>query len=337
MKNAQLKKDFVSANLIQMLGMIRCGFELEFQKLDGQDKDDARQLDYDDYDRDLLRDDSRRALNDAPIDELISLIDDDRVQKFATGIMKTHCAYYWSDIIVAAAIHINEVYLPLKRAEYSWRQSWEDEALSSNPERYYPTTDAYGDLSLPEYLELTDDSSVRGGEIRTVGPLTANQFFVAMKDAFDLDLSIDSGCSFHIHLSLVGMQHKYGKNLQYNMMKYLIENFEFWPDSVKKRIKNTKYYKFDITRDKYSMVNFHEQGTWEFRIFGNVTNALDGYKCLILACRALQYAYSMQALGESPIDRLDGIIPYLDTIFRCAIEKGTTVDRVIHESHKAVS
>ncbi len=149
-------------------------------------------------------------------------------------------------------------------------------------------------------VEVGEDSSVSGGEARTIGPLTAPQFMQAARLMFGYDLHIDAGCSFHIHLSVLGVKHKYGVALQREMQAFLLHNIGMLPKSVQTRLASSakRFCEFILDGDKFRAVHGHPQGTWEFRLFGNVTRSRDARRCLLLAVGALRHAYRVR-LGLS--------------------------------------
>lgn len=184
-------------------------------------------------------------------------------------------------------------------------------------DQYYrdrtPTSDYYtscndnneSDLKidgLPKGILAKRDGSVDGPEFIVDGPGTsASNFSSLLKKLLKaFDVVVDVGCSFHIHLSVPGIDHKYGKMLQCRMMEYLLCNVHRVPEGVQKRWKaDTGYFKPQIDHDKYSFVHYHQDcRTWEFRCFGNVSTARDGLVCLKLAVEALQFAYKVE-MGEA--------------------------------------
>jgi hypothetical protein len=153
-----------------------------------------------------------------------------------------------------------------------------------------------GEIRAP-YIEVGDDSSVSGGEIRTVGALTAQEFMAAASALFDRhDFRIDEGCSFHIHLSVPGVKHNYGQLLQGEMQAYLLANQDRLPKSVRQRLKTKaiRFCSFKLDSDKMRAVHGHPQRTWEFRLFGNVQSKQDAWRCLLLAIDALRHAYQVR-------------------------------------------
>lgn len=151
-------------------------------------------------------------------------------------------------------------------------------------------------------IEVGRDGSVNGYEFRTLGGLTFNQFMSAADAVFDMSHEIDDKCSFHIHLSIPGVTHKYGADIQRAMVEYIALNVGRLPKTVQNRLNtasNNQYINGLVGREaKYCFVRFHPQGTWEFRCIGNVHNAEDAKICLDICIEALAHAYSVAA-GES--------------------------------------
>jgi hypothetical protein len=322
-----LKKQIVAMGATELMQSVRCGFELEFQQLDGKTSAEAGSIDFDaepDYGQ-LAEDYQDYNHND---DAIIEYISDKHMRCF---VEKLFAQLYMTDIRDAAC-HWPLLRDALNDAEDAYREQWEHDTLESEPARYYPTH-SYDVSGMPDTLELGNDSSVFGGEFRTVGGLKVSEFIDAMSFLEKLDLEVDERCSFHIHLSVPGVKHVYGKELQLRMMEYLVDNYKRWPACVKKRLDNTKFYKLQVSTDKYSMIHKHSQGTWEFRIFGGVTNKFEAYQCLKLACQALQYAYRCQL--EYADERLNNEFKRLELnveyILTAACLEGKTVAQVLKE------
>jgi hypothetical protein len=156
--------------------------------------------------------------------------------------------------------------------------------------------DVRNEISAP-HVEVGSDSSVRGGEVRTIGALTPQDFMTAAKALFDdHDFEIDTGCSFHIHLSVPGVKHQYGKVLQAEMQAFILANQDRLPDGVRDRLKSDaiRFCKFQLDSDKMRAIHGHPQKTWEFRLFGNVEKTVDAWRCLLLAIDALRHAYQVK-------------------------------------------
>lgn len=152
------------------------------------------------------------------------------------------------------------------------------------------------------HLDVGEDGSVSGVEIRTLGPLTYDQFLTQLAAAFSVDHRIDRRCSFHLHLSLADVNHSYSGTMQRAAVEWLAKNADQMPLSVRERFADAdwvkRYYRLFSEDDKYTAVSFRGcRETWEFRLFGNVANAADGEQCLKLAVQALQHAYKQAADG----------------------------------------
>lgn len=173
-------------------------------------------------------------------------------------------------------------------------------------------------LKCPEkHRELFDvgfDGSVRGFEIRTKGALTITEFIKAAEIAFDMNKhEIDIGCSFHLHVGLKGASHEYDPKMQSAMYEYLMEHINEVPATVLTRwdsLNNPpvsgerhvgQYFQPILKNTKFTFVNRHGQGTWEFRCFGNVTNKKDAMKCLMLAIKAIVYGHDICSGRKQPL------------------------------------
>lgn len=148
-------------------------------------------------------------------------------------------------------------------------------------------------------LEAGTDGSVAGFEFRTIGGLTYFQFLGEANRLFRHTHVIDEKCSYHIHLSLPGVRHRYGKRFQAAMIEYVCSQWDRFPSGLKSRLKkitDMTYFKKLITNgtDKYAFIRFHpEYGTWEFRCFGNIQTAAEAKTCLDIAIEAMKHAYSV--------------------------------------------
>lgn len=162
-------------------------------------------------------------------------------------------------------------------------------------------------------MELGSDNSVRGGEIRTLGPLTPQAFLKAAKVLFEAKnkWTVDEGCSFHIHLSVPDVKHGYGTQTQYRLMEGIALSAGRVPKGVLSRWKserNYTYYKVQLSREKYSFVHQHEEcNTWEFRCWGNVKTYKEAIQCLILSIEAMIHAsyarlHKLPAVQFRPMD-----------------------------------
>jgi hypothetical protein len=176
------------------------------------------------------------------------------------------------------------------------------------------------EISAP-HIEVGDDSSVRGGEVRTLGALTPQKFMAAATALFSgHDFEIDTGCSFHIHLSVVGVRHSYGKAQQSEMMAFLLQNLDRIPGSVKERMKSDaiRFFKFKLDGDKMRAVHGHPLKTWEFRLFGNITTEHEAWQCLLLAIDTMRHAYRVKC-GISKSLLTPEILVDFDTLAGAAV------------------
>ncbi len=133
-----------------------------------------------------------------------------------------------------------------------------------NPDDDSETEEAINDEISAPHIEVGTDSSVRGGEIRTVGALTPQEFMAAATALFNgHDFEIDTGCSFHIHLSVPDVKHKYGRAMQGEMMSYILNNLDRVPADVKERMKSDaiRFFQFKLDEDKMRAVHGHPQKT----------------------------------------------------------------------------
>lgn len=153
-----------------------------------------------------------------------------------------------------------------------------------------------------ELVAVGTDGSVSGWEFRTVGGLKYQQFIDATDAVFGVDHTIDTRCSFHIHLSIPGVEHRYGVNIQRAVAEFFALNVSRLPLSVQERLKHAAINSYinHLTgkEQKYCFLRFHPQGTWEFRCIGNVHNEIDAQICLDFCIDALAYAYAV-SVGDA--------------------------------------
>lgn len=198
--------------------------------------------------------------------------------------------------------------LILEQATQTESERLEEDNSSDYEERGQSALDHLRD-NCPDGLEVDTDGSVEGFEFRTEGPRTIAEFQAAARAVFRMSHDIDTKCSFHVHLSVVGVNHSYGAKLQNAMMAYLARNVHRVPSTVLERWANEdqveQYFKVHLANPKYSFIHWHSQGSIEFRCFGNVQNAADGMTCLTLAMECLQFAYrcklGLEAWPEIPL------------------------------------
>lgn len=159
---------------------------------------------------------------------------------------------------------------------------------------------------LPKGILAKRDSSVSGPEFVVEGKgTTAGRFSTLLRQLLSShSIVVDERCSFHIHLSIPGIDHSYGTNLQLHLMEYILLNLHRVPKGVVERWRGDaiNYFHPRVTADKYAFVRFHEYyRTWEFRCFGNISNHADGIRCLRLAVEAMQYAYRISLRKQKAV------------------------------------
>lgn len=165
----------------------------------------------------------------------------------------------------------------------------------SNDSQERVRASSLNNLLEPLKMESGSDGSVRGGEIRTRGALTPKEFMAAAKTLFlpNYRWEVDEGCSFHIHLSVPGVKHQFGYQTQYRLLEGVALNSHRVPKPVVRRWRHSgayNYYRVHLSREKYSFVHFHDQGTWEFRCWGNISTYREALQCLLLSIEALIHA-----------------------------------------------
>lgn len=259
---------FRDAARIERLGLLTCGFELETQETEGHTWNGIGE-------------------NESEIDEEAYY---EAINSRVRELMGDSGDYMPRDLRDRVRAAIEE------RVIDSGDVSQSDYSTEANPRDYMENN-----YRIPRDIEVGEDGSVDGFEFRTKGALTYPRFMKAAEGIFKLDHTIDDGCSFHIHLGVKGVKHSYGARLQMAMVEYLVENIGQVPASVRDRwagIKDNQYICKLISPEsepeaKYCFVAKHPQGTWEFRCFGNVTNAKDARICLDLAIAAMVFAYQV--------------------------------------------
>jgi hypothetical protein len=172
---------------------------------------------------------------------------------------------------------------------------------------------------LRDKIRIVPDSSVKGGEIVTQGPMTIRDLLVVLKAIFDkeggsdrLRLDVDTGCSFHVHLSVPGLEREERQSetdaiLQTQMALAAVQQVLALRDSanakgLQKRLRSKarnrfarirSAHKLKNDRAKYSAVHRHGLGTWEFRLLGNVNSLGSAWLALRVAASAYLQAMSL--------------------------------------------
>jgi hypothetical protein len=291
--NPAIKK-FLDSTPFARRAMIRCGFELETQATESNCDD--QEIDHESADE-AIREEAEREFNEIP-----------------RNIRNALCDSTVDDVINDLQDRIRDSF------DYSDYMQSNDDALQDQIDNAIGHAMAIGiamrddnsssKVNKPK-IQCGKDGSVDGYEFRTIGALTYAQFVIASRAAFSLDHTIDEACSFHVHLSIPGVKHSYGDRFQLALVEYLIENIGRIPQSVRSRWKgapSNQYIKGLLSsKNKYSFVYAHEQGTWEFRCFGNVLNTKDGLTCLNIAIEAMAHAYQVTQQSKSLLtDSYDG-------------------------------
>jgi len=153
-------------------------------------------------------------------------------------------------------------------------------------------------------LAWKPDGSVDGPEITTMGPQTLNQasahalaLFTALSSA---QFTVDTGCSFHIHASIIDSKPKHSKLFQAFLMREILNDPRV-PASVRTRWKTdslNRYFNFELDDQKYRFVAYRGN-TWEFRCFGNIDNSADAILCLNIVTEAYHKAITRPVLELS--------------------------------------
>lgn len=159
--------------------------------------------------------------------------------------------------------------------------------------------DVLGWDQIASYTQMGTDGSVRGGEVRTLGGRTIREFLTAARVLSRNPFEVAEDTSFHIHLSLNDVEHKWGERFQAEMYAYLLKNVDRMPEAVQKRLVSPpgqKYAKFMLENGhKYVAVYKHDDyNTWEFRLFGNVSKFPEMVQCLTLAVDTLRHVYAVR-------------------------------------------
>lgn len=181
--------------------------------------------------------------------------------------------------------------------DYSYYR-YDDDYLRENYPHIF--SDELG-LNDDDDIEIVEDQSISGQEIRTIGGKTYEDTIEIAKYVFDeikaSDHYIDKDCSCHVHVKLGDIKHYFGDgNLHAAIMEYFALNMHRLPESVQERLNQggNRWIEPKCSSGKYRWVNFHGQGTIEFRLFGNVDNIDDFVKCIDLAIESLSYGYQIR-------------------------------------------
>lgn len=307
-KADQLVHRYGRLDYLSFRGAVRLGFELETQHTSGvQDEDYSIDSWLEDRLDDLYSelDDYVKAEyiygNDLGSRELQNLSQSTIETIISNEGIDTLESLTGSDYLEDAILELLE--RDIRRSPEDW--GYDPDDYDSMDRNYFRRT------CRTRFLELGYDSSVDGVEIRTRdGGVAWGAFNRAAVDAFgSFDHDIDTNCSFHIHLSLPGLSPKSGKIVR-RMTQYILDHQDELPEEVRKRLRSSACSEYaSISKSgsgKYSFIHIHEQGTWEFRAFGNVSSAASARICADLAVRALYHAYRIRC-GYEPDYDVDGV------------------------------
>lgn len=305
-------QEFMNANAMTRRLMIRAGFELETQKTEFDNDDN---IDYDAA-SEAISEQAGNLFDEIPNDVLDCL--SDRIQTTIREAIYDSV----SDSFDYGEYTVKDIDAIQSNINRAIKKEWLNHESKTN--------------DLRPRLNVGTDNSVDGVEIRTIDGLTYRQFYAAAKAAFSLDHDIDTACSFHIHLSIPNVKHSFGDRFQLALVEYLIENVERLPANVQERFKKAPKNEYIngllSSQKKYSFVHAHDQGTWEFRCFGNVQNTSEAMICLNIAIEAMNYAYQATKAGMALLtDKHDGDIAEL---FKECLTFTTPVSKKLREKRK---
>lgn len=201
-----------------------------------------------------------------------------------------------------------------------------DEVVEALMDDYEPSESLYDDLcdsemDWPENWSWEHDGSVSGGELHFDKPLDFHDACKAVdklhrRHDFRDDLGCNAECSGHVHVSIVGVRHQYGVNMQKYMLQYLWDHMhDLSRDQLLRFAASTwqdEYFAIAESSQKYNAVAFRaEYGSWEFRIFGNIQDANQAIQCMKMAGEALLWAREQRLIDNEcrySIDEIrDGI------------------------------
>jgi hypothetical protein len=187
--------------------------------------------------------------------------------------------------------------------------------LSEQSAKMYPLTPEgvstfLQDKQLGGKYSIERDGTVSGIEFKPAKPLPPDEVLTSYKtltECFD-SLEVSKRCSFHVHVSVDGLTHTYGINMQAWMYLFILQNISRVPKGVLERwsasaevTEGDRYYKQKLGgsadrnyEERYSFVAFrHEFKTWEFRCWGNIKSVEDAKTCIDLSVEAYNYAFDL--------------------------------------------
>lgn len=131
------------------------------------------------------------------------------------------------------------------------------------------------------------DGSVSGPEICPREKQSMEQVVASLTAIEPLIKTVNSGCSFHVHISNEIRRNVPSKDALL-AMQYLVMQDPRIPERVRTRWKDTdkrqRYFNIGLNGEKYQFIAFREAyGTYEFRCFGNVTSLEHQMACILVA------------------------------------------------------
>jgi hypothetical protein len=172
-----------------------------------------------------------------------------------------------------------------------------------------PDINDIGDSVVPCGFAWCEDGSVNGPEFQSPICKGRDEAIAAAARLFrniddynsgcesGCELEIHTRCSAHIHLQLDNIQHKGANAIQQTIFDELSKRWQRLPACVRNRIEECNKwirptYSSELTfKYKYNPIQCHHQGTWEFRLFGNVSTAAEFESCLDVAIESMECAY----------------------------------------------
>lgn len=175
----------------------------------------------------------------------------------------------------------------------------------------------YFQRRLDNRFEVERDGTVSGPEIITKGGNTPDKLRELSRYIFAQPLKVNAGCSFHLHLSVDGFDHRYGRSLQRFMVQYILQNMHRVPKSVlhrwidRNKCNKMQYFTLEAASEqaRYAFIAYRSEEygrkppTWEFRCWGNIDNLEDASTCIELSIEAYTYAHTQAVLLHKPYTR----------------------------------
>ena len=269
---------------------ITCGFELETQATEGRTADD---LGNDDNRQEQINDNCYEIMSDVSMwSEYACKNDFGNAMQY----IRTSGKCTWELIEqVAKILNVDSVEEAVEAGILGGSEALEDSIRESLWETIEPEYSDIGDLiNVPDGMIAELDSSVNGFEFKTDGACSYTEFLDYSEQIFKLDHDIDTGCSFHIHIAPKDQELRRLLDCRVGMkamLAYVVHNIPRLPISVQNRIYRKGGLSMFASSGKSGAIIYHcNYDTIEFRLFGNIDNAVDAKRCLDIAIEAVQYA-----------------------------------------------